>query len=370
MLKRHDSAGAPGANFYADERARGVVYLHRYAVLTACWILGLIFLGGQVKSTESGLSVPDWPNTYGHFMFSFPWEQMVGGIFWEHLHRMVASVAGLLTFGLTIWIYRVDRRSWVRQLSLWASIAVLVQGALGGLTVLNYLPAWLSASHGTLAQAYLCMVVVVALATAKSWRNDPAPLAEPGGASLRTLVLATTVVIFLQLIIGALMRHSEAGLAIPDVPTMFGGWAPPLSDAQLAAANQELMKLDLPRVTRWQMIAHLLHRLGALAATTMIIWTGVRTLRASRGLRELRRPVWLLLALLVAQVTLGILTILTEKKQFTIASLHVVTGAATLATSLVLAVRVRRRFASRAAEPVRPAVSTGIPSAGAREVRA
>lgn len=336
MQQRSDNSPATAQQADAS-RAR----LHGYAVFVVAWIFVLIFLGGQVKSTNSGLSVPDWPNTYNHFMFFFPWEKMVGGIYWEHSHRMVASVAGLLTFALTIWVYRVDRRRWMRRVALWASIAVLVQGLLGGLTVLTYLPAWLSASHGTLAQIYLCLVVVVAMGTSKRWQDVPPRVVELPGRSLRTLALATSLVIVAQLIAGAIMRHTESGLAVPDVPTMFGSWVPPLSAARLEAANQELIALDLAPVTLGQMISHLVHRLGALIVTVMIVWTSTVALRRYRHVRAYRSAALLLLGLLTAQITLGVLTVLTEK-QYTITTLHVLTGAATLATSLVLTIRVRR----------------------------
>ncbi|HVZ41514.1 MAG TPA: COX15/CtaA family protein [Candidatus Kapabacteria bacterium] len=322
--------------------------LHRFAIFTSLWIFALIFLGGMVKSTNSGLSVPDWPNTYGHFMFFFPWKDMVGGIFWEHSHRMVASVAGLLTFALTAFVYLVDDRRWVRRLSMWASVAVLAQGVLGGLTVLLYLPTWVSSSHGTLAQLYLCMVVTIAIATSERWKDDVEPVAERPGWSLRRLAFATTITIFCQLVIGAVMRHSEAGLAVPDFPMMFGSWVPPLSAARLASANRELIAMDLAPVTMWQMVAHLMHRLGALAVTTMILWTSTVALRRYRDIPVLRRNALLLLSLLVVQLTLGILTILTQK-QPEITSLHVVTGAATLVTSLILTVRAHYLVASRAA---------------------
>jgi cytochrome c oxidase assembly protein subunit 15 len=338
--------------------SRRRLLLHRYAKFVVAWIIFLIFLGGQVKSTESGLSVPDWPNTYGHFMFAFPWEKMVGGIFWEHLHRMIASFAGLFTFGLTFWVYRVDDRRWVKRTAAAASIAVLVQGLLGGLTVLFLLPAWLSSSHGTLAQIYLCLVVTVALATSRSWRDVVEKGSDSAGISLRSVALATTCIIFAQLIIGALMRHSEAGLAIPDFPTMFGSWVPPLTAERLAAANKELWKIDYPQMTLWQMIAHTLHRAWALVVSGMVVWTFVKVYREQRANSLLRRNAMLLVLLLVAQVSLGILTVLTQK-QFTITSLHVMTGAATLATSLVLTIRTRHLLGDRTvSKAMYPAIVT------------
>lgn len=341
------------------------LWLHRYAMFVVATILLLIFFGGQVKSTEAGLSVPDWPNTYGHFMFSFPWEKMVGGIFWEHSHRMIASIVGLLTFALTIWVYRVDPRVWVRRVSLAASIAVLVQGVMGGLTVLLLLPVWASSTHGTLAQIYLCLVVVIAMATSARWVDRPERATDSATRPLRRLALMTTAAIFLQLVIGAIMRHSEAGLVIPDFPTMFGSWLPPLSDAAITDANEVLWREDLlwriglSEVTRGHMIVHLLHRAWAVVVTALILSLFVRVMRHWKSKAEIRRPATLLMVLVVVQITLGILTILTEK-QFTVTTLHVLVGAMTLATSFGLSVLVLHLLAPARAHQTR--MASGIVS--------
>lgn len=333
------------------------ITLSGFAQFLVAWILLLILFGGHVKSTNSGLSVPDWPNTYGHFMFSFPWDQMVGGIFWEHSHRMIASLAGIFTFVLTWWVLRVEKRKWVRNIAIWSSVAVLVQGALGGMTVWYNLPAWISSSHGTLAQIYLCLVLTIAIATGKRWNNNPIYLSDSPGFGLRGVVLATTITVFCQLILGAVMRHSEAGLVIPDFPTMFGSWVPPLTEERLAFANQELWKMNLmykiglQEVTMGQMIVHLLHRLGAVAVTAMIVWTFVKVRREQPKNRMFARPAAGLLWLVIAQATLGILTILTEK-QPEVTTLHVVTGAITLATSFLLTLRVRHLLVPPSKQPI------------------
>jgi cytochrome c oxidase assembly protein subunit 15 len=323
------------------ERRR--IWLHRYAVVVVLWVVLLIFVGGQVKSTESGLSVPDWPNTYGHFMFTFPYAQWVGGIFWEHSHRLIASVAGLLTVILTVWTWIVEKRTWVRRLAVAATAAVVVQGVLGGLTVVFLLPAWLSSTHGTLAQIYFCIVVAIAVVTSRYWNSDVVKRPDMNGFGLRNVVLATTAVIFVQLILGAIMRHSEAGLAVPDVPLMFGSWSLPLSDSTLVEANRKLWAMDLPQVTRWQMISHLLHRGWALVVTGMVLWTSISVLRRFRSDAKFSRPAIALLVLLLVQVTLGILTVLSEK-HFIVTSSHVMVGAVTLATSFMLTLRVRHRL--------------------------
>ena len=320
--------------------------LQRFAWLTVSLVVLLIFFGGHVKSTNSGLSVPDWPNTYGHFMFSFPLDKMIGGIFWEHSHRMIASVVGLLTFALTFWIWRVESRKWVKTLALVASIAVLVQGIFGGLTVLLYLPAWTSTVHGTLAQSYFGLLLILALVLSPRWKDSPRRLPDGGKVPIRSLALWTTGAIFVQLLLGAMMRHSEAGLVIPDFPTMYGSWLPPLSDERLAWANAELArngilsKMRLTEVTRWEMFLHLGHRFWAFVVTVLASWTAVRIFRYHPTMTQLRRPASWLICFLMIQITLGILTIYTEK-QPSITTFHVVTGALTLGAAIALALRAR-----------------------------
>ena len=345
MDERQRAEGRPQADV-PRRRLIGV-----YAWFLASFVLFLIFVGAMVKSTNSGLSVPDWPNTYGHFMFSFPLDRMVGGIFWEHSHRMIASIAGILTFGLTFLVYRFDPRRWLKRVSLLASIAVLVQGVFGGLTVLNYLPAWISVTHGTLAQIYFCMILVVALAQSKWWLRSAERVSETRYRwSLRgTRTLSTWVVgaILLQLLLGAIMRHVEAGLVIPDFPMMFGSWNLPLDDASLAMANRELAangildKLRLQSVEFGHMAVHLAHRLWAVVVTLL----GTSLVYRLWSRRDLSGPLhrWSLayFLLLVVQISLGILTIYTEKNP-TLTSFHVVCGAALLGAAVAIAAHLRR----------------------------
>src|SRR3954447_1027411 len=144
-------------------------WLHRYATLVAASTVILIAAGGMVTGTGSGLSVPDWPNTYGGFMFSFPMDKWVGGIFYEHSHRLIASTVGFLTVVLAIWTWRVEPRAWVRWLGVSALGAVIVQGLLGGLTVLLLLPAPVSIGHAGLAQLFFCITITLATATSPWW---------------------------------------------------------------------------------------------------------------------------------------------------------------------------------------------------------
>jgi cytochrome c oxidase assembly protein subunit 15 len=300
---------------------------HLYAALVAAATGILIFAGGLVTSTESGLSVPDWPNTYGYFMFFFPLEKMVGGIRFEHTHRLIASTVGFLILVLAVWFWRAEPRSWVRRLGYIALAAVITQGILGGITVLWYLPDPISISHASLAQIVFCLTVTIALVTSPGWtRGYAAAGPAPDDRVLQKIAALTTGVIFLQIVVGATMRHTGAGLAIPDFPLAFGQLVPPHWDAKIAV--------------------HFAHRVGALIVSLLILATTGHVLFHHKTRTELRRTSLLLLALLATQVTLGALTVLSQK-EFIINSLHVVTGASVLVTSLVLTLRAHRaRFAA------------------------
>ncbi len=311
--------------------------LHLFAVLVALSTAVLIFAGGLVTSTGSGLSVPDWPNTYGWFMFAFPLEKMVGGIRYEHSHRLIASGVGMLIMALAFWLWRSEPRRWVRRLGVIALTAVITQGILGGITVLWFLPDPISIAHASLAQLVFCMTVAIALATSPGWRRGYRPAGQAGPPmatddTVRRLTIATTAVIYAQIIVGATMRHTEAGLAIPDFPLAFGQLIPPQWDAKIAV--------------------HYAHRVGAAIVTALILATASRIFRLHWRRRELRRPALLLLLLVTIQITLGAMTVLLGRP-YIVNSLHVVTGASVLVTALVLALRAhRRRFDVMADAPI------------------
>jgi cytochrome c oxidase assembly protein subunit 15 len=181
--------------------------LHRFAVFTACWTFFLLLAGALVTSNEAGLSVPDWPLSYGSL---FP--PMVGGIFFEHGHRMVATVAGILTVILAVWISRRDSRAWMRRLGWVAVAGVIAQGLLGGLTVKFLLPVPVSVAHACLAQLFFCTVASLALFTGRWWLSDLTTVEDAGVPSVRTLCVLTLGAIFLQLILGATLRHKAIGV--------------------------------------------------------------------------------------------------------------------------------------------------------------
>lgn len=287
--------------------------LHVFAVVLAAATLTLIFIGGLVTSTGSGLAVPDWPLSFGQF---FP--RMVGGVFYEHGHRMVASLVGALTvtFAITAWL--IPSPAVVRRLALAAVGTVIAQGLLGGLTVLLLLPPAVSVAHACLAQAFLCLTIALVVVTDPAWSPRPQPIADP---ALARLTAATAATVYGQLILGAIMRHTGAGLAIPDFPLAFGRLVPPL---------------DVPGVT-----IHFLHRLGALAVTTMVTWSALRVVRTRSTEPAVLRPALTAAGLVALQITLGALTIWTRKAVLPTTA-HVAVGAAILGTTVLLALRSRR----------------------------
>src|ERR1700679_2206457 len=165
-------------------------WLHRYAVLLAVCTLFLVVSGASVTSKEAGLSVPDWPLSYGQVM-----PQMTGGVFFEHGHRMVATFVGALTVGLAVWLTRADPRPWMRKLGWIALGAVVLQGLLGGLTVLLLLPPAVSVSHACLAQLFFSTTMAIALFTSKKWMEGPEIVEDYGWPSLRTLAIVTPVLV-------------------------------------------------------------------------------------------------------------------------------------------------------------------------------
>src|SRR5436190_10412760 len=183
--------------------------LHRFATLVAGCTVLLVLAGSLVTSTGSGLSVPDWPTTYGWNMFAFPPSKWVGGILYEHGHRLIASGVGFLTVVLAAWLWHEERRRWLRWLGVAALGSVVAQGVLGGLTVLFFLPPAVSTAHAGLAEVFFCMTVAIAVFTSPSWNATANPVDD---GRLRSIATLTTAAISVQILIGAVMRHTVAGL--------------------------------------------------------------------------------------------------------------------------------------------------------------
>ena len=287
---------------------------HRFAQFTAAATFVLIFVGGLVTSTGSSLSVPDWPLSYGQF---FP--PMVGGVRYEHGHRMVAATVAALTAALAIWTLREEPRRSVRRLGVAALSAILLQALLGGVTVLLRLPTAVSVSHAALAQAFFCLVVALALITGKDWLSTPA---EHGiDPWLGRLSIGTTAAVYCQLLLGAVVRHTGSGLAIPDFPLAYGRLVPELASFGVAI--------------------HFAHRVGAVIVSGLALATAARVFQAHRSDPRRVRPAILLLVLVVIQLSLGASIIWTRKAALPTTA-HVAVGAAILAVSLVLGLRSRR----------------------------
>ncbi|MBI3847435.1 MAG: protoheme IX farnesyltransferase [Planctomycetes bacterium] len=316
------------ASTIAADRATGV-WLRRYAKLVVGVTFCLLVAGGLVTSTGSGLSVPDWPTSFGYNMFTFPPSKWVGGIRFEHSHRLIASFVGMLTIGLFAWLLASEPRRWMKWLGGAALGSVLLQGLLGGLTVLHLLPPSISATHASLAQSFFCVTVAIATFTSRGWFAERARLDAPDRSGVRRLAIVTTAIVFVQLVIGAIMRHVDAGLAIPDFPLAFGRLVPPLGDPKVAI--------------------HFAHRVGALLVAVHVALLARRVWRDHRSDGFIARPAMLLVAATLAQLTLGALTVL-SRKDVLITTAHVAIGALVLATSFTIALRA---FASRRGDPSR-----------------
>src|SRR5690349_16418236 len=219
-------------------------WLHRYAMFVAAATFFLIIAGALVTSNDAGLSVPDWPTSFG----SFRMPRMVGGVKFEHGHRMVAGTVVIFTLILALWLWRSEPRRWVRRLGAISVLTIFAQAILGGITVLFFLPVDISVAHACLAQAFFCIMVSIALFTAADWRWDEPKIKETSAVSLRRLATVTTVLIFLQLMMGAAFRHHGFGI-IP-------------------------------------------HAVGAGLVTLAVVWMLVRVLSEFRSETRLTRPIY------------------------------------------------------------------------------
>ena len=394
-------------------------WLNCFAVLTAVATFILIGIGGLVTSKGVGMAVPDWPTTYGYNMFLFPISQWVGGIFYEHTHRLVATVVGTLVVCLTRWLGGPQARKplaiigilemligivlphldpklrgagyflsgiggvvllaamvWVRnepaprslrQLGWLAFFAVQLQGLLGGLRVILYWDA-IGIFHAALAQAFLVLLCAIALFTSSWWQNLLARIpVQADRLRLRPLLVAITVLIFAQLVIGATMRHAHAGLAIPDFPLAYHKLWPPMDAASVASYNANRIQVNETNpITAFQIALQMVHRLTALLIVCAVAFCAMRTRQL--GLRHpLARGSLFWLGLILCQILLGAATIWSNKAA-DIATLHVLVGALSLVTSALLTVvAFRVLIPARAAVPA-TAQSAQTPFASAKPV--
>ena len=279
----------------------------------------------MVTSKGVGLAVPDWPTTFGYNMFLFPVSQWVGGIFFEHTHRLIASLVGFLTIILALWIWRADPRPWLRKLG-WAALgAVILQGVLGGLRV-TMLKDEIGIFHACLAQAFLGMLIVITLATSSLWQRI---LPARGAESVRTLAgiaLTTTLLIYIQLALGATMRHQHRDLSILDFPLAYGKVIPDTSPARIAEINAWRDARALSDVTPAHIWLQLAHRFMAVLIAGGVIACLILARKTAGHAGPLSRftDSWFLL--LCCQVTLGAWVIWSNKAA-DVATTHVAVGA-------------------------------------------
>lgn len=374
--------------------------LKRFAVFTAIATFVLVWMGGLVTSHGVGLSVPDWPNTYGYNMFFFPVSKWIGGIFYEHTHRLAASAVGFFTTVLALWLYgrkarpvlrwvgiifvmaglgaclkfpahfaeniflaaiglaglgasfywpnREPAPKWLRAIGVIAFLAVVTQGVLGGLRV-TQLSDQIGIFHATLAQLFFVLVCAIALFQTDFWRAIPAP-AEKDLYRFRPLLTFTTSLILLQLVLGATMRHQHAGLAIPDFPAAYGKLWPDTGANAVQRYNQNRLEVagENP-ITAAQIDLQMAHRILALIAftgVTICFWRAWRYLPPGH---LLVRFCGLWFGLILTQVFLGAATIWTGKSA-DVATFHVACGALCLMTGSLVSIISFRLLAAPPAQ--------------------
>lgn len=282
-----------------------------FATFVACTTFLLLIAGALVTSNDAGLAVPDWPTSFG----SFAMPRMVGGVLYEHGHRMIAALTGLLTIALAVWTRLADRRSWMRKLA-WAALGTIVaQGILGGMTVLHFLPPAISTAHALVGQTFFCIAVSIALFTSRGFLEQAQVpqaafmAADHKRPQLTTLTLICVGILYIQLILGGMFRHKGMG------------WQP--------------------------------HVINAIAVVVLLTWTVIRTLSRHSGDASLRRPAVLMLSLMLAQIALGFLSLYTkvllgngdiqpQAAMVWSTVSHVAVGALLLATSVILALQTQR----------------------------
>ncbi len=326
-------------------------WLHRFAVLTALATLALIGIGGLVTSHEAGMSVPDWPTSYGYNMFFFPLNKWWhgGNVFYEHSHRLFASGVGFLTTILMVWLWMKEPRKWMKWLGVAAFLAVVLQGVLGGLRVIWHMDK-LGIFHATLAQLFFVLTCAIALFTSKWWTSVENPKSETGNTQYapRTtprFFIITTALILFQLMLGATMRHQHAGLSIRDFPLAYGKLWPATDAASVAQYNAQRVEItNFNSITAFQIELQMVHRIVAMLILCAVAFCAWRAWRKFSGPVAKLSVFWF--GLILSQAGLGAATVLSDKAA-DIATLHVLVGALSLATGAMLSI-IAARFPQRA----------------------
>ena len=342
------------------EQTKSAKRLHVCALLTLTATFLLVCSGGIVTSKGVGMSVPDWPTTYGYNMFLFPVSKWVGGVFYEHSHRLIASAVGLMTLILAGSILVVEKRRWVRYLGVAAFVAVCLQGLLGGLRVTLYKDE-IGIFHAILAQSLLCMAGILAVATSGRFLRGEWDFFNPDPV-LRNLALATTALVFLQLGLGATMRHEHAGLSIPDFPMAYGKWLPDTSPEAIASINVTRTAEGQVPTKAFYIWVQMAHRAVAFLILAGVIAVFQRAAASSRlRVTKFWSLAWMILVMM--QVTLGALTIWSNKSVY-VATTHMALGALTLLLGFLFSFRLCRSVGAgrfRIADPtISPVQASGL----------
>lgn len=325
------------ATFFSARYSFSVTLLHLFALITTALTFLLLFSGGLVTSKGVGMSVPDWPTTYGYNMFAFPLSRWVGGVFYEHTHRLLASGIGFLTVILSVITFLVEKRRWVRRLAFVLLIGVILQGVLGGLRVTLYKDE-LGIFHAIVAQTFFALLLIFSAVTSRSffeenWKGD-----KPA-AKLRWLGLTGVVLTYFQLIVAATMRHAHLGLSIPDFPTAYGNFLPDLSEKAVTAINAVRLAQGMMPTTACQIELQLLHRGGALLLMGVVLLLMIRARELLSEKHWVHRWAFTWGILLILQAALGAWTIWSNKAA-DVATAHMALGALLLGGSMLFTFRL------------------------------
>ncbi|QSR87055.1 COX15/CtaA family protein [Candidatus Methylacidiphilum infernorum] len=312
------------------------------AILTLSVLL-LIAVGAIVTTTNSGMAVPDWPTTFGYNMFSFPFSRWIGGVFYEHSHRLVASAVGFMTIILFLLLLFKEKRTWIKLLGSFALLLVVFQGILGGLRVV-WMKDQIGIIHAALAQAFLVLVGIIWLATSRYWASekiDPTAYEDSQGKNASLLFLSLSFIVYIQLLLGAAMRHAHLGLSITDFPLAYGQVFPHITPEELLKINAKRETLGLPPTTIPQIYLQLAHRFTALIIFLLTVFSFF-TLKKKEKSGFILFMARLLNLLVVLQITLGAFVIWTGKENL-VTTAHVVVGALILLLSSLLTTSIYRR---------------------------
>ena len=314
-----------------------VPWVHRIALALVVATFLLIIVGALVTSKGAGMSVPDWPTTYGYNMFLFPYSKWVGGIFWEHSHRLIASGVGFLTLILAAATFLKDRRSWVRWLAVIAVLVVIAQGVLGGLRVTLYKDQ-IGIFHTALAQSFFGLLLIFIAVTGKGFLSG-AWFGDRAAASLRWWVLTGLMLTYFQLGIAATIRHQHAPLAIRDFPAAYGTLLPDLSPPALERINEVRTRDRIAPVSATQIRLQLLHRAGAVALLLVVVITSFLSVSRTPLGHWLRSWSLLWVGAILLQILLGGLTIWTNKAA-DVATSHMALGSLLTAFGILFTFRL------------------------------